>query len=91
MSFDKFKKVFFPHLYLINESEESDAERMTKEDKQIFKQSPKLKGNKIDTTTDVAAEPEAVLAERLKKLEKILKTKFANNWESVRKAFLDLD
>ena len=44
-----------------------------------------------DTTTDVAAEPEAVLAERLKKLEKILKTKFANNWESVRKAFLDLD
>ena len=91
MSFDKFKKVFFPHLYLINESEESDAERMTKEDKQIFRQSPKLKGNKSDTTTDVATEPEAVLAERLKKLEKILKTKFANNWESVRKAFLDLD
>jgi Ca2+-binding EF-hand superfamily protein len=27
----------------------------------------------------------------LKKLEKILKDKFSNNWESVRKAFLALD
>jgi Ca2+-binding EF-hand superfamily protein len=37
------------------------------------------------------AQPEVVLAERLKKLEKILKEKFANQWESVRKAFLALD
>lgn len=29
--------------------------------------------------------------ERLKTLEKVLKLKFANNWDSVRKAFLDLD
>ncbi len=27
----------------------------------------------------------------MKKLEKILKDKFSNNWESVRKAFLALD
>ena len=32
-----------------------------------------------------------IIAERLKKLEKILKDKFSNNWESVRKAFLALD
>jgi Ca2+-binding EF-hand superfamily protein len=32
-----------------------------------------------------------VIAERLKKLEKVLKDKFSNNWESVRKAFLALD
>lgn len=32
-----------------------------------------------------------VITERLKKLERILKDKFSNNWESVRKAFLALD
>ena len=29
--------------------------------------------------------------ERLKKLEKVLKVRFSNNWDSVRKAFLGLD
>lgn len=28
---------------------------------------------------------------RLKKLEKLLKERFSNNWDSVRKAFLGLD
>lgn len=32
-----------------------------------------------------------IIAERLKNLEAILKEKFSKNWESVRKAFLDLD
>jgi Ca2+-binding EF-hand superfamily protein len=32
-----------------------------------------------------------VITERLKKLERILKNKFQNQWESVRKAFLALD
>ena len=32
-----------------------------------------------------------MIAERLKRLEKILKDKFSNMWESVRKAFLALD
>lgn len=32
-----------------------------------------------------------IITERLKKLEKLLKEKFSNNWESVRKAFLALD
>ena len=31
------------------------------------------------------------MAERLKKVEKLLKEKLSNNWESVRKAFLALD
>jgi len=35
-------------------------------------------------------QPEVIM-ERLKKLEKHLKEKFSNNWESVRKAFLALD
>lgn len=38
-----------------------------------------------------AERPEIVIEERLKKLESLLKTKFANQWESVRKAFLALD
>lgn len=32
-----------------------------------------------------------IIQDRLKRLEKILKDKFSNNWESVRKAFLALD
>lgn len=32
-----------------------------------------------------------IITDRLKRLEKILKDKFQNNWESVRKAFLALD
>lgn len=32
-----------------------------------------------------------MLADRLRKLEKLLKDKFSNTWESVRKAFLALD
>jgi hypothetical protein len=32
-----------------------------------------------------------IIIERLKKLERQLKVKFSNNWDSVRKAFLGLD
>ena len=32
-----------------------------------------------------------IIHERLKRLEKLLKVRFSNNWDSVRKAFLDLD
>jgi Ca2+-binding EF-hand superfamily protein len=32
-----------------------------------------------------------MIAERLKKLEKVLREKLSNNWDSVRKAFLGLD
>ena len=32
-----------------------------------------------------------IIQERLRKLEKLLKERFSNNWDSVRKAFLGLD
>ena len=32
-----------------------------------------------------------IIQERLRKLEKLLKDRFSNNWDSVRKAFLGLD
>ena len=38
-----------------------------------------------------SAQQKKNLIERLKKLDKQLQLKFANNWVSVRKAFLDLD
>jgi hypothetical protein len=77
MTLDIFKKTFFPQLYLINEDVDSDN------DKQIRKNKEDLKQNSENQTE--------VITLRLKKLEKILKDKFQNNWESVRKAFLALD
>lgn len=36
LTYDKFKRIFFPQLFLINESEESEDERRAKESKQIL-------------------------------------------------------
>ena len=33
INFDSFKKIFFPHLYLITDNDESDEERRDKEEK----------------------------------------------------------
>lgn len=77
MNFDQFKKNFFPKLYLINEKEDSDDDRIAKQNKSDLS---KNKDKQMEIITD-----------RLKRLEKILKDKFQNNWESVRKAFLALD
>ncbi len=82
LSFDKFKKMFFPKMFLINDSEESDDEKLNKMNKQNLK---------VGASDDKDQEAQSILAERLKKMEKLLKDKFSNNWESVRKAFLDLD
>lgn len=32
-----------------------------------------------------------IIVDRLKKVEKMLRDRFSNNWDSVRKAFLGLD
>jgi Ca2+-binding EF-hand superfamily protein len=82
LSFDKFKKMFFPKMFLINDSEESDDEKINKMNKQSLK---------VGGSDDKDSEAQSILAERLKKMEKLLKEKFSNNWESVRKAFLALD
>ncbi len=78
MNFDTFKKTFFPHLYLINDDlEQSDEDRRDRnEKKSILRNQDK--------------QPE-IIQERLRILEKQLKEKFSNNWDSVRKAFLGLD
>jgi len=78
LTFDSFKKTFFPHLYLINDdAEESDEERRDhKEKRELLKNQEK--------------QPE-IIVDRLKKLERLLKERFSNNWDSVRKAFLGLD
>ena len=77
MSFDYFKKVFFPHLYVIVEDDCSDDEKKERAAKKSMRKNKEK-------------QPE-IIFERIQKLERILKTKFANIWDSVRKAFLDLD
>ena len=69
-------------MFLIDESEESEDERQTKKNMQVLK---------VGSGDDHDSESQGILAERLKKLEKVLKEKFSNQWESVRKAFLALD
>jgi Ca2+-binding EF-hand superfamily protein len=77
MNFDSFKKNFFPHLYLIQEDNYSDDDRKERQQKK------ELKDNKDNQN--------GMIIGRLRNLERVLKSKFANNWDSVRKAFLDLD
>jgi hypothetical protein len=36
LGFDKFKKLFFPKLFLIDESEESEEERQMKKNQQVL-------------------------------------------------------
>lgn len=79
--YDKFKKTFFPQLFLIDDSEESDDEKRAKASRAVLKENLNSEEKK----------PQEVLADRLKVLERLLKEKFANQWESVRKAFLALD
>jgi Ca2+-binding EF-hand superfamily protein len=40
---------------------------------------------------NIKNDSESVIVNKLTKLETLIKDKFANNWVSVRKAFLDLD
>ena len=82
LGFDKFKKLFFPKLFLIDESEESEEERQAKKNQQVLR---------VGMSDDQDTEAQTILEVRLKKLEKVLKDKFSNQWESVRKAFLALD
>lgn len=77
MNYDQFKKTFFPHLYLIQEGDDSEEE---KNDRQL----------KVDMKKN-SEKQQDMIVERLKKLEKVLKVRFSNNWDSVRKAFLGLD
>lgn len=75
MDFDSFKKVFFPQLFHVTEANDSDN------DEENLK---KFKNNKKEDN-------QQIIMSRLSKMEHLIKERFANNWVSVRKAFLDLD
>jgi hypothetical protein len=78
LAYDAFKKTFFPHYCMNNDDrEQSDEERRDVSDRK-----------KLFTNKDNQSE---IIQERLIILEKRLKEKFSNNWDSVRKAFLGLD
>ena len=64
LSFDKFKKLFFPRLFLINDNEESEDEKINNMNKQTLK---------VGINDDKDSEAQGILADRLKKMEKLLK------------------
>ena len=77
MVFDGFKKMFFPQQYFVQDPPDDEEENKAKE-------------NKVDLLYH-GERQSAVIEERLAALEKKLKIKFGNCFESVRKAFLLLD
>ena len=78
LSFDVFKKTFFPQFACVDQNQEEEEIAKEKYEKRY------ASTHKKENTT-------LRVAERMKKLEQHLKIKFAGNWNSVRKAFLDLD
>lgn len=77
ISFDMFKKMFFPHLYLVKEEQQSD------EDREVNTKKKEMKFNKNQNVK--------IMEERVLKLEKDIKIRLGNNFQKVRKAFLTLD
>ena len=80
MDIDSFQRCFFPQYFQVEDDNQSDYED---------------KKNKMEQKSEVAAasdhDSESRIQHKLQNLEDLIKVKFANNWTSVRKAFLDLD
>ena len=79
MDFDTFKKNFFPHTYLAQDPADDADDKVAKKNRDDLSDPSKRE------------ETQAMIEERLKKLETKLKLKFQNCYHSVRKAFLALD
>ena len=77
MDFDTFKKIFFPHLYVVADDPGSEDEKQARVTKS------ELRHNK--------EQQPAVIFARIEKLEKVMRLKLSSCYESVRKAFLALD
>jgi len=76
MDFDIFKRSFFPHLCHCGDADKDSDEEVEKLNS--FKKNSKKENKHL-------------IQARMLELEAVIKEKFANNWTSVRKAFLDLD
>jgi hypothetical protein len=77
MTFDVFKKNFFPQFCFADEDNQSEGEKAAHRTKQQIR-------------TNASQQPR-LIKERITKIEQLLKHKFGNNFESVRDAFLKLD
>ena len=75
ISYDMFKKMFFPQLYLVKEEPQSDEEREMHEKKRELKQDKHPKH----------------LEERILNLDKQIRLKLGLTFTKVRKAFLSID
>jgi hypothetical protein len=76
LDFENFKKAFFPEILNGGSLEGEMEEQQKMED--LLNMNDSKKSNEA-------------LTNRLKAIESQIRTKFANNWTSVRKAFLDVD
>ncbi len=77
MIYDTFKKTFFPHLHQTFNLQDQIAEETAENDDKVVK----LRTQK---------QPDYI-RDQLKRLDHHLRNKVADNWTSVRKAFLSLD
>jgi Ca2+-binding EF-hand superfamily protein len=94
MNFDSFKKTFFPHLYLIEDSVDHDESTdMPQGDLGHYFDNldeESRRKHKLQSLVTNKAKHQEIIQERVKKLEKILRERFSH-FDSVRKAFLGLD
>lgn len=77
MDFEDFRRTFFPQYFQVEEDPGDGSDHESK-----HKTEEKAKPHDVDSES---------ITSRLYRLEQLIKDKFANNWVSVRKAFLDLD
>lgn len=77
MDIDEFKRIFFPQYFQVeNDANDSDTEQ---------------NAGAASEVPDPSTHNPELIKTKLNRLEQLIKDKFANNWTSVRKAFLDLD
>ena len=77
MDFEDFRRTFFPQYFQVEQDEGDGSDHETQK-------------STAKTPENVSQSQDTITA-RLYRLEQLIKDKFANNWVSVRKAFLDLD
>jgi len=77
MNFDLFKKVFFNHLYLVQDDCQSNADRRALSIKNSLKHN--------------STQQPAIIEARINAMDKMIKMKFSDAYHTVRQAFLALD
>ncbi|CDW74423.1 ef-hand calcium-binding domain-containing protein 6 [Stylonychia lemnae] len=89
IDFQQLKIKFFPEYYLIEDVNEYEINDHKKEDQILFQDA--CDKNITHHYENSQGDKKKIVVQRLQDLELQLKHRFQHNWESVRRAFLDLD